>query len=198
MRIAINSIFREDVETIDANLGLLPDPSCFPVCATFEKNKLKRFSIIDIETMDEASAAASILANMASLFYSEDVKIGMSPAAFAKVIEDRHGRQVIIGTGGKVISINKLKEKTDAKGEKKIEKTFRPAIDGQGIEITALAVDAASEKEAFSKLRIRFANEAASNKEVAKLIGKWFTTGCKVEEMKTERVVSFIDLAEYK
>ncbi len=184
---------------LECKLGTLPDTSDFPVTVFLNTKGIDHIEVDDFsghKNLAERSAAmheaASIISNLATLTDNGDLGSTTTPSQFAKVIEDRHGRQVV-KVGGKLITIGKIKEK----GEK-AEKQWHPIIGGKIFDHPELLVEAEIEKEASKKMQLRFITEAAEDKKLASSIAVWIGDGCKVSPIEVDMPKDFIDLHDFK
>jgi hypothetical protein len=198
MRLAINSKIIND--KLACRLAALPDPIGFPVSAIFIKNGTSyKFQGILIEDFASSmnprvlSDVGAITSNIATLMETDVLKGEFTPALFAKVIEERHGRQVV-EHNGKITSISRLKGKDE---DGKEVHGYRPLIGGKPLVHADVVVEAETDKEAASKMKLRFINAAAENDELATSITAWLKGGCKVQVIKSEKV-DFIDLHSFK
>lgn len=181
-------------------IGIMPDPTCFPVSVNFENGKLVSIQTLDAfrlgktpgDKQDMLSTIASITNNLSTLMSKGEVSVGMTADSFATALEERLGRQVVEGAGGKLIAIGKIKEKEEG------VKTFVPVISGKKVNDKELTVDAEDEKQASKKMQIRFVTAAAEDKKIALLIGTWLADGCKVEALSVDLPKDFIDLHTIK
>lgn len=181
-------------------IGIMPDPTCFPVTVTFKDGKLNSIATADAFTIGKTPAdkqdmlgtIASITNNLSTLMGKGEIAVGMTADAFATALEERLGRQVVEGAGGKLIAVGKIKEKAEG------VKSFRPVVAGKKVDDKELIVEASDEKEAAKKMQVRFVTAAAEDKKLAVLIGTWLADGCKVDEITADLPKDYIDLHTIK
>lgn len=197
MRIAIltNS---KTADGLVCKLGILPDPSCFPVTFCFDKSNV--LNAIHVDSIDDGSkeerierlrVTASILDNFATLVEKNELSPTPKADKFATAIEERHGRQVV-KHGEKIITIGRVKDKAEG------AKQWAPVVNGRRFDHKDFVIDAENENEAKKKMQIRFVNEAAGDKKLAVLIGPWLADDSKVVVLESELPKNVIDLHDFK